>query len=279
MVWFIVDDGFSSSPKVLGIPRSDRMAAVGLWTTAGSWCAKHLTDGRVPGFMLDEWGAEQGSAKHLLASGLWEESEGGFFFHDWEGWQRTRSEIEEKRDAERERKRLYREKLAGQKGKAPDDLSHGTEAGHDVGHQRVSAPPNQALPIPTEPTLIDKNIGTASRPEVLQLCQLLQQLIVENGSKKPNITNRWLTEARVMLDKDGRELEAAVRLIRWCQQNPFWRANIMSMPKFRAQYDQLRLAAEAERIARVKPGRQTPTERAAATLTLATEIDMKGIGS
>ena len=37
-------------------------------------------------------------------------------------------------------------------------------------------------------------------------------------------------------------------LIRWCQADPFWRRNVLSMPTFRAKYDQLRLKAEgAER--------------------------------
>jgi hypothetical protein len=42
----------------------------------------------------------------------------------------------------------------------------------------------------------------------------------------------------------------AARLIQWAQDDSFWRANILSMPKFRAKYDQLRLQAEQERASR-----------------------------
>lgn len=275
MVWFIVDDGFSSSPKVLGIPRPERLAAVGLWAIAGSWCAKHLTDGRVPSFMLDEWGAEPASAGHLLDSGLWEPSPEGFVFHDWEGWQRTREEIEAKREGERLRKQAYRDKKAGQSSDQPPDVSHGTEAGHDVGHQRVSAPPNQTLPNQAKPTPISKPVEAASRPDVDHLCQLLQSLIVANGSKPPVIGKTWVDEARRMIDLDGRDPVAADRLIRWCQAHHFWKGNILSMPTFRAKFDQLRLAANAEREQRLKPGKQTPEQRARQTLSLATDIDMK----
>ena len=114
----------------------------------------------------------------------------------------------------------------------------------------------------------------AVRDDVMGLCLLLQSLVEGNGSKKPEITDQWLTDARLLIDKDKREPEAAARLIRWCQDDSFWRSNILSMPKFRKQYDQLRLAANAKQASR----KLTPTERATQTLTLATEIDMKGIG-
>ena len=55
-MWFKVDDNLMSSDKVLSIPRRDgrRMAALGLWTAAGSWSAKKERDGYVPEFMVEE---------------------------------------------------------------------------------------------------------------------------------------------------------------------------------------------------------------------------------
>ena len=82
------------------------------------------------------------------------------------------------------------------------------------------------------------------------MCVLLRDLVVANGSKAPNIGPGWLTAARLMLVNDGRDPLAAERLMRWCQADSFWRGNIMSMPKFRAKYDELRLHAERERTAR-----------------------------
>jgi DNA-binding transcriptional ArsR family regulator len=82
------------------------------------------------------------------------------------------------------------------------------------------------------------------RPEIESLCLLLTNLIEENGSKRPTITKQWRTEARRLVEVDHRDPAEAEELLRWCQADPFWRSNIMSMPKFRAKYDQLRLKAQ-----------------------------------
>lgn len=81
------------------------------------------------------------------------------------------------------------------------------------------------------------------REDVEALCNLLADRIIDNGSKPPKITDAWRREARLLLDQDGRELDKALRLINWCQDDLFWRANIRSMATFRRQYDTLRLKA------------------------------------
>lgn len=87
---------------------------------------------------------------------------------------------------------------------------------------------------------------SSSRPEVEELCTLLADLVEANGSKRPTVSKAWRDAARLMLDKDGRDPVKAAELIRWTQADDFWRGNVMSMPKFRARYDQLRLKAVAE---------------------------------
>lgn len=91
------------------------------------------------------------------------------------------------------------------------------------------------------------------RHDVEQLLDLLDSLIVSNGSKKPvrNKANR--DAARLLIDKDGRTFNQVEAAIRWSQNDQFWRANILSMSKLREKYDQLRLAAERERS---EPGRK-----------------------
>lgn len=86
----------------------------------------------------------------------------------------------------------------------------------------------------------------SQRPDVDQLCQHLAERIVANGCKPPKITKAWKDSARLLLDKDGRDFDKTLRLIDWCQDSEFWRANVMSMSKFRERYDQLRLQALAE---------------------------------
>jgi DNA-binding transcriptional ArsR family regulator len=82
------------------------------------------------------------------------------------------------------------------------------------------------------------------RPDVEKICNHLADRIVENGSKRPTITAKWLTDARLLLDKDGRTVEQVIRAIDWCQNDAFWRANIRSMPTLREKYDTLRLQAQ-----------------------------------
>ena len=91
-----------------------------------------------------------------------------------------------------------------------------------------------------------KEDAPETRADVSALCDLLADLIEENGSLRPKVTQGWLDAARLLLDKDGRQLEQAMILVRWSQQSSFWRSNILSMPKFRDQFDKLRLARNTE---------------------------------
>ena len=84
------------------------------------------------------------------------------------------------------------------------------------------------------------------REDVEQLCVRLRDHIAGNTAKTPNITAKWRTEARLLLDRDDIPFDEAVRVLDWCQADSFWKGNILSMPKFREQYDKLRLQALRE---------------------------------
>jgi len=134
-VWFKVDDGLTSSRKVLRIPRAHRAAAMGLWVLAGSWAGQELTDGHVPAYMPDELAGDEQLALHLVAVGLWHHAgdeecpagderctahrparmDDGWWFHDWKQANPVRSEVEAERDAAAERMRNLRAKRAGKR--------------------------------------------------------------------------------------------------------------------------------------------------------------------
>lgn len=81
------------------------------------------------------------------------------------------------------------------------------------------------------------------------LCSLLSELVIANGTPEARVnpeSTAWQTAARLLLERDGRDFDEAQRLIQWCQADDFWRSNVLSMPKFRAKYDQLRLQAKRE---------------------------------
>lgn len=80
MSWFPVDDGFHSHPK----QTAASLAAVGLWTVAGSWSNHHHTDGFVPDHQVPLLARGKVElAKELVAVGLWRRSKGGYQFHEW----------------------------------------------------------------------------------------------------------------------------------------------------------------------------------------------------
>lgn len=96
------------------------------------------------------------------------------------------------------------------------------------------------------------------RPDVEKVCEHLADRIAGNGSKRPTITDGWRTAARLLIDRDGRTVDQVLNAIDWCQNDDFWRTVILSMPKLRTRYDQLRLAAQ--RVgARASPASTAPT--------------------
>ena len=108
-----------------------------------------------------------------------------------------------------------------------------------------SESPSEGNNITSAPASRDADPATA-RPDVERVCTHLADRIEANGSKRPTITKSWRTAARLLLDKDGRTEEQVHTAIDWCQDSEFWRANVLSMPKLRDKYDQLRLQAQRQ---------------------------------
>lgn len=99
----------------------------------------------------------------------------------------------------------------------------------------------------------NENQGTrtdtpAVSDDVLRLCGVLAEKLVENGCKPPSMTKSgWLDPMRLLLEKDYRRPEQVERAILWATSDEFWRANIMSPGALRRNYDRLRLAAQRDR--------------------------------
>jgi hypothetical protein len=111
VTWFKVDDGFYSSKKVMSIPRQQRLAAVGLWTMAGNWSGRELSDGVVPAYVLAELGATPKLCQALITARLWlDRGSGDVEFHDWARYQPTRAVVEAERERNAEKQRKWRDK-------------------------------------------------------------------------------------------------------------------------------------------------------------------------
>lgn len=90
-----------------------------------------------------------------------------------------------------------------------------------------------------EPTPINEH-----RPDVDAVCQHMAASVQRRTGRAPRITAAWRTQARLMIDRDGRTVEEITRIIDWVEADDFWRANVLSLPKLRQKFDTLRLQAQ-----------------------------------
>ncbi len=95
-------------------------------------------------------------------------------------------------------------------------------------------------------------IPDPDRPEVMALCERLAKAIEANGLPKPTYGKTWLTAARLLIDKDGFTVHQIEWMIDWASNDEFWRSNILSMPKLREKFPQLKLKAVPETAAAPK---------------------------
>lgn len=120
------------------------------------------------------------------------------------------------------------------------------------------SPTPTPTPATTNSTFQTSAIAIADMPrdDVEAICEHLADRIEANGVKRPTITKAWRDAARLMLDRDERTVGDVLAAINWSQADEFWRANILSMPKLRQKYDQLRLQANRTQ----KPKSQQTTD-------------------
>lgn len=175
MTWFRIDDGFYDHPKVIHLD----MAAVGLWTLAGAYCARHLTDGVITERQIKVIGGTRRQADKLVEAGLWHvENDAAnarrrtgdapanarrYVFNDWAHFQPSRADITAKRNEDAERKREARaKKRATQdiRGNVQPDTPAGVHADTSGGVLVPSALPDPARPDPTIKDLSHSGIPT-----------------------------------------------------------------------------------------------------------------------
>jgi hypothetical protein len=148
MPWFRVDDGFWGHPKRLQLSYS----AIGLWTVAGSWVARNLTDGHVPRAVLRTLGGSKRDVNALINAGLWVDTPGGWQFKDWDHYQKTKAQVE--RDRALARERMGKARNGYREVEQPPDVTQsvranidGTNASSSTSHTKPSqAKPTQSIP-------------------------------------------------------------------------------------------------------------------------------------
>lgn len=195
MTWFKVDDSFHGHPKLADLESGPSFAeAVALWTLAGSWCASHLTDGRVPATALRrlvpfDW---RNAAAELVRVGLWHaEDDGGYRFHGWHDYQPTAASVEAERAASRGRLQRWREKNRNRSavvgtsvGTSVDDavdasvtaLHTPSQTPHVTPHE---TPRETVTPTRPDPTRISPNGDTARDHEPTTTIRVEHSTVVD----------------------------------------------------------------------------------------------------
>jgi hypothetical protein len=282
VMWGNVDDGFPDHPKVLELlDQEDGAAALGLWTLVLCWAHKQADPDRpelagvIPPSIPRRFMGDAGPhlAKLLVncragrGNGLWEEDGAGWRIHEFAEWQNLGEWAAKRAQAKRaitaRWQRHAASQFADQGGDTPVSTDEHTDVDTgehtDVGTSVIPTTPHHTTT--DTPNGVSKRRGSpgpsgdlvlAERGEVEELCRVLADRIESNGSKRPAITKAWRDSCRLLLDKDlvrpeypdlPRRVRAVRACIDWCQRDEFWRANILSMPTLRKQFDRLRLAA------------------------------------
>lgn len=112
MPWGRLDDTLYDHPKLDLIPVEDRLAAIGLWARAISWCNRFLTDGLVPRDRIAKLDGTLDLADRLVVAGLFETASdvptGHFRVHDFLAFNDSREKVLERRANDAKRKAEWR---------------------------------------------------------------------------------------------------------------------------------------------------------------------------
>ena len=166
------------------------------------------------------------SAEALVQSGLWTDMGSVFQITSWANWQTDPEMV-----AKRSEAGLLGMHKRWHKMKPHPDCPHC--------HNTPVTPVIEEL-MPEVELELEKETYSPN-PDAERLCDALAEMMHRNGAKKPKITTQWLIAMDRLLRLDGRPFEEAMGVLRWSQDDSFWKANIHSPIKFRQKYDQLKM--------------------------------------
>jgi len=105
--WAKLDDGYHMHPKVVRAGN----AATGVHARAVSYCAFHLTDGRLPEeAAVAIQSSDVGAIERLLAVGLFERIPGGYLVHDYRKYNPSAKQVKRERRQAATRMRKHRKR-------------------------------------------------------------------------------------------------------------------------------------------------------------------------
>jgi hypothetical protein len=297
----MTNDFFTTAGKLESVADPvERMAAKGLLGASIGMCDELGTDGHIQvEAVLEATGLPPQYAKVLMTCDAWHQADHGcrrcpqprqghVYVHDF---------LLHNRTAEQKQRTSERRRQAGQTGLDTrwDGHQKALPTGRPPGRPRkqpalsaapvvVQQPGVALVPFVQEGEVVlehpaeirAREAGRRGRPRrtepkvfapiVDELCKLLADEIASNDPNglRPNVTDTWRNQCRLMIEKDGREPDKIRKAILWCQRDSFWHSNIKSMPTLREKYATLSARAHEEKLRKLgrSPGRRT-TEPAA----------------
>lgn len=276
-----IHDGLPDHPKIAEV---GGMAAW-LYVSSLCYSSRLLTDGIIPARMvarLTDLPDVEALASRLLEANLWHRAQHDckdcpqglgdvYVIHDYLDHQRSAAEVRElsekraaagrsggkasgeSRRAEAKAEANAKQVLQQTRSKIEAETETETEVRNQTPLSSVTATPPPDEPSASKPkgkrksnTPAKTKPATEPRPDVEALCNRLAEMMVARGCRKPNITDTWRNEARLLLDLDGIHFQFALDVLEWTQKSKFWKTNILSMPKFRKQWDTVSQQAEDE---------------------------------
>ena len=112
--------------------------------------------------------------------------------------------------------------------------------GEERQNTRASSSSSSSSSLKDKTLLLPKKFLDNSDPVNISKFLLNQILKRKPDFKKPNIQS-WAKDIDGMLRLDHRKKENIEEIILWCQQDDFWKNNILSTKKLRQQFDKLEL--------------------------------------
>ena len=247
MTWIRIDDNLPDHPKLIGLPDN----AFRLYISLLCYSSRYLTDGFIPSPAADRLG-HLGVFGELTIAGLIQPLDGGWQIENYEEYQSTKAEVEIVKARNRERTQKWREKNKG-----------------NASVTRNQQESNTVVTVPHTPTPTHTHTpNIVNDPVHKELADYLAKRIEDNGSKLPTVTESWVKEIRLMIERDGRTVEQIRYIIDWCQDDSFWRSNILSPSKLRAKFDQLRLNAEKGNTRKIPQGEMFLNDFLGSTLNI-----------
>ena len=237
MSWLRLYTDFVYSRKVCRLPEKMQARLVKLW------CLHQA--GHLVGASTADLAYELRLPEREVQETLRVLTEAGFLDpdgrpHNWDKRQFASDNTTARTRAHRERSRERSEEPDGERSRERSGNVRGNGQNRTEQNRAEQSPHVAPAGAPcTPPSRTRKGRGAIIPAEAVRLAELLSDLIRERDPRARVDLPGWAAEIDKLQRLDGRPWPEIERIIRWCQANDFWRANILSGKKLRQQFTQL----------------------------------------